>query len=145
LERLRNVTEGDLADVSVYIPEYSLQEAELMTAGCDVWLNTPVVGYEASGTSGMKAALNGVLPCSTRDGWVAEAELFDVGWLVDSGRITEDLLKVLEHDIVPPYYARNAAGIPEDWERHMRNARAMTRDQFSATRTLREYVELLYS
>jgi starch phosphorylase len=145
LMRLREATEGELADVAAYIPEYSLQEGQLMTAGCDVWLNTPVVGYEASGTSGMKAALNGVLPCSTRDGWVAEAELFGVGWIVDSGRITEDLLGVLERDIVPQYYARETDGIPADWERHMRNARVMTRDQFSATRALREYAELLYS
>lgn len=144
LAKIREITEKH-SDISVYIPEFSVQEAQLMTAGCDVWLNTPVVGYEASGTSGMKAALNGVLPCSTRDGWVAEAELFGSGWLVDSDHITADLLDVLERDIAPLYYNRDTKGLPVDWERHMRSARAMVRDRFSATRTLREYTELLYS
>jgi len=86
-----------------------------------------------------------VLPCSTRDGWVADAELFGVGWIVDTNRITEDLLGVMERDIIPLYYRREATGIPTDWEQHMRNAREMVQNQFSATRTLREYVELLYS
>ncbi len=145
LTKLRSLTEGEVKDVACYIPEYSLQEGQLMTAGCDVWLNTPIVGFEASGTSGMKAALNGVLPCSTRDGWVADAELFGVGWLIDTNRVTEDLLDVLERDIIPLYYQRSANGVPDGWERHMRNARSMVKNQFSATRTLREYVELLYS
>jgi glucan phosphorylase len=113
-------------------------------AGCDVWLNTPVVGFEASGTSGMKAALNGTVPCSTRDGWVAEVDLYGIGWALDSDRITGSILDVLEHDIIPMYYERGADSVPATWERHMRNSRQMVLDRFSGTRLLREYVQLLY-
>jgi starch phosphorylase len=93
----------------------------------------------------MKAALNGSLPFSTLDGWVAEVDLLNVGWPADSERIGTDLLDVLERDIVPLYYARGAHGVPENWVRNMKNARSMVRDRFSATRMLREYCELLYS
>lgn len=142
---LLRLVDGDLSDVAAFLPQYDLATAPALISGCDVWLNTPVVGFEACGTSGMKAALNGVLPCSTRDGWVAEAELFRVGWLLQSDRIATDILDVLERDIAPMYYERDAAGIPTIWEEHMRNARQMVLNQFSATRMLRGYIETLYS
>jgi starch phosphorylase len=145
LQELRDATSGDLKDIAVYVPEYSLAEAQQMVAGCDVWMNTPILGFEASGTSGMKAALNGVLPFSTRDGWVAEVELYGVGWPADSDRIGPDLLEVLERDIAPLYYDKDTAGVSAAWERNMRNARAMVLERFSATRMLHEYAELLYS
>lgn len=144
LAQIRKETES-FSDVAVYLPEYGLGLAQHLVAGCDVWLNTPILGFEASGTSGMKAALNGVLPCSTKDGWVAEADLYGIGWSLDSVRVGENLLDVLEHDIVPMYYERDSAGVPVVWERHMRAARAMVLDRFSATRMLREYAESLYS
>lgn len=144
LERLQHATEGDLRDIAAYVPEYGIEKAKLLVSGCDVWLNTPVIGFEASGTSGMKAALNGVLPCTTRDGWVAEVDLFGVGWALDSEHMGTHLLDVLERDIVPMYYERDASGVPTVWERHMRNARQMVMQRFTASRMLREYVELLY-
>ncbi len=144
LERVRHATEGDLRDIVVYVPEYGIDKAKLLVSGCDVWLNTPVIGFEASGTSGMKAALNGVLPCTTRDGWVAEVDLYGVGWALDSEHIGTNLLDVLERDIVPMYYERDASGVPATWERHMRNSRSMVMERFTASRMLREYVELLY-
>ena len=139
------LVDGELSDVAAYLPSYDLATAPLLVSGCDIWLNTPVVGFEACGTSGMKAALNGVLPCSTRDGWVAEAELFRVGWILQSERVGTDALDVLERDIAPMYYDRGADGVPDLWELHMRNARQMTLNQFSATRVLKGYVEMLYS
>lgn len=145
LHEIRDATEGVLSGFSVYLSDYDLDSAKSLVAGCDVWLNTPVIGFEASGTSGMKAAINGVLPCSTRDGWVDEVDLYGIGWIVNSDRIEEDFPGVLERDIVPMYYARATDGVPADWERHMRNARAMVHDRFSATRMLREYTELLYA
>ena len=141
--QIRKETES-MADVAVYARLRSGYRPT-MVAGCDVWLNTPILGYEASGTSGMKAALNGVPPFSTKDGWVAEVELYGVGWALDSDRISANILDVLERDIVPMYYDRNSHGVPETWERHMFAARQMVLDRFSATRMLREYVELLYS
>ena len=143
-EQLRKAAEL-VPDVAVYLPEYNLDTARVLVAGCDVWLNTPILGYEASGTSGMKAALNGVLPCSTKDGWVAEADLYGIGWSLESDRVGAHLLDVLEHDIIPMYYERDVSGVPVTWERHMRAARHMVLDRFSATRMLREYAELLYA
>ena len=142
--QLQKLIDGELKDVLAFLPQYDLATAPLLVGGCDVWLNTPVVGFEACGTSGMKAALNGALPCSTRDGWVAEAELFGVGWTLQSDHVATDVLDVLERDIAPMYYARGADGVPASWETHMRNARDMALNQFSATRMLKGYVETLY-
>jgi len=145
LKTLRGIVDGEISDVAAYLPGYDLASAGELVSGCDVWLNTPVVGFEACGTSGMKAALNGVLPFSTKDGWVAEAELFKVGWLLDDARVGTDALDLIEKEIAPAYYARTAEGVPEAWEEYMRNSRDMIVNQFSATRMLREYIEMLYS
>ena len=87
----------------------------------------------------MKAALNGVLPASTRDGWVEEIDLYKVGWALNSDNLSQDILDVLERDIVPMYYDR-----PQEWEQLMKNARDTILNQFSATRMLHEYINLLY-
>ncbi len=136
--------DGEFSDVAVYLPEYDLKLAQLMVSGCDVWLNTPVVGFEACGTSGMKAALNGVLPLSTKDGWVDEADLTACGWPLNSERVSADFLDRLERDILPLYYSRGTNGVPEVWEEYMRGARNMVLGRFTATRMFREYVETLY-
>ena len=144
LKKLKSLIEGELAGSVVYIPGYSMDVAKILVSGCDVWLNTPIVGFEACGTSGMKAAINGVLLFSTEDGWVDEIELSKVGWHIDSDNVTESILDILEHDITPMYYDRDSSGVPKLWEERMRNARTMAMDQFCATRMLREYVEMLY-
>ncbi len=143
-DEIRRNADGEFADVACYLPEYDLKVAQMMVTGCDVWLNTPVVGFEACGTSGMKAALNGVLPLSTKDGWVDEADLTNSGWPLNSDRLNADMLDRLERDILPLYYTRNQNGVPEVWEDYMRGARSMVMDHFSATRMFREYVETLY-
>ncbi|MFA6603349.1 MAG: alpha-glucan family phosphorylase [Patescibacteria group bacterium] len=145
LKEIMKLTEGELADIAVYLPGYGLGSAGLLVAGCDVWLNTPVVGFEACGTSGMKAALNGVLQLSTKDGWIHEAPLDNAGWILHNDHLNQDIFDRLEKDILPLYYARNAAGTPELWEERMRHSRAMILEQFTATRMFREYVETLYS
>ena len=144
LKELIALSKGELKDVLVYLPNYNMEMAKLLVSGCDVWLNTPIVGFEASGTSGMKAALNGVLPVSTKDGWVDEIELSGKGWLVDSDHVTADLMEILEKHITPFYYKRDAKDIPLQWEQNMRNARQMILNDFSTTRMLREYIQMLY-
>lgn len=143
-KELGELANGELSDFVAYLPDYGYDVAKKLVAGCDVWLNTPVVGFEACGTSGMKAALNGVLPVSTKDGWVDEAEMFKVGWLLDSTRITESTLGVLGNDVVKTYYSRNEEGVPLLWEEMMRNSRDMALNQFSATRMVRKYLKLMY-
>lgn len=143
LEKIQKIV-TDLNGVVVYLPNYSMSTAKLLISGCDVWLNTPVVGSEACGTSGMKAALNGVLPCSTRDGWVEESEPYKVGWILQSENLSEDILSVLGQQIVPLYYQRDSNGIPTQWVEMMQNSRDMIINQFSATKMLRRYIEEFY-
>ena len=144
LAQIHKIVTEDLKGVVVYLPGYNMAIAEMLVSGCDVWLNTPVVGFEACGTSGMKAALNGVLPCSTPDGWVAEADLYEVGWVLQSENLSDDILSVLEQQIVFLYYNRDSKSIPQQWVKMMKNARDMTLNQFSATTMLRKYIEEFY-
>ncbi len=141
LEELQYRLESDLRGVAVYLPHYNLELSKAMTAGTDVWINTPVVGFEACGTSGMKAALNGSLPLSTRDGWVDEIEMFGVGWGLQDAELTDQMLKTLQEQILPLYYKQNQDGVPEEWVRMMKNAREMIINEFSMTRALRQYLE----
>jgi glucan phosphorylase len=144
LDQIMTHAEGDLKDVVALLPGYDTDVAKLLISGCDIWLNTPVVGFEACGTSGMKAALNGVLPLSTNDGWIAEADIQRIGWLMHNDHVSDDFYERLEQDILPLYYTRDEAGYPELWEGNMRRCRAMIKHQFTATRMMREYWEMLY-
>ena len=143
LEELQYRLSSDLSGVAVYLPHYNLELAGLMTSGCDVWINTPVVGFEACGTSGMKAALNGVLPLSTRDGWMDEVEMYGVGWALTDTDLTQNMLDTLEGQILPLYYAKNESGIPEQWVVMMKNARELIKNEFSMSRAMKQYLELI--
>jgi glycogen phosphorylase len=140
LKKIQKIVTEDLKGIVVYLPGYNMTLAKLLVSGCDVWLNTPIVGFEACGTSGMKASLNGVLPFSTADGWVAEAEMFKVGWLLQNENLSDNILSVLKQDILPLYYANDK----NKWIEMMENARDMTLNQFSAGIMLRKYIEEFY-
>jgi starch phosphorylase len=137
--KLQTLIKEKIGDIAVYLPGFNMELAHTLVAGCDVWLNTPIVGFEACGTSGMKAALNGTLPCTTRDGWVDEVDMFRVGWALDSDHLSENILDILEHNIAPIYYDQKT-----EWAELMKNARKLIQDQFSTTRMLRQYIEQLY-
>ncbi len=143
LEELQYRLNSDLKGVAVYLPHYNMELSGLMVAGCDVWINTPVVGFEACGTSGMKAALNGVLPLSTRDGWVDEIELLGVGWGLNDSDLTEHILETLKSQVLPLYYARNDLGIPADWVTMMQNARQLIQREYGMGRAMRQYLDLI--
>ncbi len=116
-----------------------------MVSGCDVWLNTPIIGREACGTSTMKAALNGVLPFSTRDGWIAEVSLEDCGWVIDNTEGTaKELLNITEKEIVPFYYEHLLSVENSKWLSYMKNSRSLIEKQFSTSRVLKEYVHKCY-
>ncbi len=140
----------------VFIMEdYDIRIARFLVQGVDVWLNNPRRPLEASGTSGMKAAANGVLNLSVLDGWWDEGWTGDNGWAI-GGRETnpddgaqdwadaQDLYRILEQELVPAYYDRNEDGVPERFVQLMRNSIASTIWRFSTTRMLHEYVERLY-
>ncbi|HUW24253.1 MAG TPA: alpha-glucan family phosphorylase [Patescibacteria group bacterium] len=144
LHQLQEILSQELAQVAVFLPGYNIQLAQLLTAGCDIWLNTPVVKSEACGTSGMKAALNGELPVSTKDGWVSEVELFGIGWLLDDIDINPSLLNTLEHQVAPMYYEHLKNPLDSLWLKHMQNSRELVINEFDMNRVLREYTEKLY-
>lgn len=136
----------------VFIPDYDMATGRALTRGCDVWLNNPRRPQEASGTSGMKAAMNGVLNLSIPDGWWPEAARHgENGWVIGDEHVPPSVAeqdardrKALHHvlldEVVPTYYEH-----PERWKRMMRASIESTREQFSAARMVREYYERLYA
>jgi glycogen phosphorylase len=139
----------------VFLEDYEMTLARRLTQGVDVWLNTPRRPMEASGTSGMKAALNGVLNCSILDGWWAEAYQPTRGFAIggEESRASEAeqdaadaeaLFAVLEQQVLPTYYDRDESGLPVRWIEMMRHSIAELGTQYSTTRMVAEYVERLY-
>jgi len=139
----------------VFIEDYDMAMGRYMTSGSDVWLNTPRRPQEASGTSGMKAGMNGVLNCSVLDGWWAEAYSSEIGWAIGSGEEykdealqdeieAEDLYDLLEHEILPLFYTRGRDNIPRGWLTKMRSSMKAIGSQFATHRMLKEYYANYY-
>jgi len=137
-----------------FVDDYDLHVAHFLVQGCDVWLNNPRKPMEASGTSGMKASLNGVPHLSIGDGWWAEGYTGDNGWLIDAGdagdseaQDTADAARIydlLETQIVPTFYDREN-GIPKRWLSFVRHAIVSVAPRFSARRMVKEYVDNMYA
>ncbi|MCL4540695.1 MAG: alpha-glucan family phosphorylase [Bacteroidetes bacterium] len=139
----------------VFLSDYDMLITEHLVQGVDVWINTPRRPWEASGTSGMKVLVNGGLNLSELDGWWAEAYSPEVGWALGDGKEHDDeqnwdaveaeaLYSLLEHDIIPEFYSRDENDIPTKWIARMRESTARLTPQFSATRTVQEYLEDYY-
>jgi starch phosphorylase len=143
LQELIGYMAKELAGYAIYIPNYDIDVARMLVKGSDVWLNTPIAGQEASGTSGMKAASNGVLQLTIEDGWSAEVDWHDKGWTLDSNHLMETLYFRLEEDIAPTFYHRDENGVPQEWVRRMKRSIELA-DEFSSKRMLDEYEEKLY-
>lgn len=143
LQQVIQHMQHELAGFALYIPNYNIDVARMMTKGCDVWLNTPVLGQEASGTSGMKAISNGVLQCTVEDGWAAEVNWDGMGWALNSDHVATTFYDQLEQHIQPEFYTRNQQGIPEQWVARMKQTIQLSA-QFSAKRMLDEYRSKLY-
>jgi starch phosphorylase len=138
-----------------FVDDYDLHVAHFLTQGCDVWLNTPRKPLEASGTSGMKAGINGVPHLSIGDGWWAEAYNGSNGWLIDGGASPDDggaqdaadadaLYRLLEEQVVPTFYQRDQHGVPHAWLRIVKECIRTVTPHFSAARMVRQYVEQMY-
>lgn len=139
----------------IFLEEYNFGLAKLLVQGVDLWINTPILGHEACGTSGMKVAVNGGLNFSTRDGWWDEAYNPEVGWKVESLTSIADidkrndienayLLNTLESEIVPLYYAKNRSGFSPDWVKKMKASIQLVACQYNTTRMVHDYVNQLY-
>ena len=137
-----------------FLEDYDMHLAHLLVQGVDLWLNLPRVPLEASGTSGMKAALNGVPQLSTLDGWWQEGYDGLSGWAISPGRrergrrrraTPSRLYRLLEEQVVPLYYTRNAAGVPLGWVEKMRHALRLAGRRFTARRMVQDYVQEYYA
>lgn len=138
----------------VFLEDYDMALAQELVRGVDVWLNTPRRPWEACGTSGMKVLANGGLNVSVLDGWWAEAYSAEVGWALGDGREhpepewddteADALYRLLENEIVPAFYTRDAQGIPRGWVTRMRASMSRLAPRFSSNRMVREYVERVY-
>lgn len=147
--------EADVRHRFVFIPDYDIGIARTMYHGCDVWLNTPRRPNEACGTSGEKAALNGVLNCSILDGWWAEMSTGDNGFDIPSFDDDHDTARrdhreacatfdVIENEIVPLFYATDDAGVPRGWIDRIITNWATLGWNVVAARMVRDYVTALY-
>jgi starch phosphorylase len=138
-----------------FVEDYDMHMARLLVRGVDVWLNTPRRPREASGTSGMKASMNGCLHLSVPDGWWPEGYDGTNGWAISDESISwtpeqEDerdaaaIYDLLEHEIIPLYYERDRNGVPHEWLERVRSAMTSISPQFSARRMVKDYVESMY-
>ncbi|NMG09539.1 alpha-glucan family phosphorylase [Brasilonema sp. UFV-L1] len=149
------IDEQHLEKQVVFVPNYDIHIARLMVAGCDVWLNNPRRPREASGTSGMKAAMNGLPNLSVLDGWWDEADYVRTGWAIGHGEMYDDpnyqdeieanaLYDLLEKEVVPLFYDRDVDGLPRHWIAKMKDAIQLNCPFFNTARMVREYAERAY-
>ncbi len=147
--------QADIRNRVVFLEGYDVNTAHYLVQGCDVWLNTPRRPLEASGTSGMKATVNGALNVSTLDGWWCEVEQADNGWSIGHGEDYTDpnyqdevesraLYDLLEKEIVPVFYERGTDGLPRRWIGMMKNSMSTIGPMFNSHRMVQEYVEQFY-
>jgi len=137
-----------------YLHDYDMEMAHFLVTGCDLWLNLPRPPLEASGTSGMKAALNGGLNLSVLDGWWAEGFDGTNGWAIDGGedadseaqdaRHATTLLELMEREVAPLFYERDANGLPRGWLKLARASLRTAARDFSARRMLEDYRNGVY-
>ncbi len=138
----------------VFLEDYDMTTARYLVQGCDIWLNNPRRPREASGTSGMKAAANGVLNLSTLDGWWAEAYTPEAGWAIGRGEVYEDsayqdkveaeaLYDLLERDVVPMFYDRTGR-VPRRWAEKMKASIGSLSHYFNTNRMVAEYAGNFY-
>ena len=138
-----------------FVEDYDLHVAHFLVQGCDVWMNTPRKPLEASGTSGMKAAINGTPHMSIGDGWWAEGYTGDNGWLIEGQTESSDpraqdwadaqaLYTLIEHQLLPTFLDRDAQGIPRRWLQFVKQSIRTVLPRFSTRRMVKEYVRTMY-
>ena len=140
----------------IFLENYDMDIARFLVRGVDVWLNNPRRPMEASGTSGMKAAVNGVLNMSTSDGWWCEGYTPDGGWIIGTGENHEDadyqeiveaqtIYDMLENEVIPLYYTRSVDNLPRAWIRRVKNSIRWIAPRFNTHRMVAEYTQRFYN
>ena len=149
------IQRSDVRPHVIFLNDYDMLVSEHLVQGVDVWLNTPRRPWEASGTSGMKVLVNGGINLSELDGWWAEAYSAEVGWALGDGQEhggdpawdaadAEALYDLLERQVIPEFYTRDANGLPTAWLARIRESMARLTPYFSTNRAVREYTEQHY-
>jgi starch phosphorylase len=137
-----------------FLEDYDLSMAKALVSGCDLWLNLPRPPLEASGTSGMKAALNGGLNLSVLDGWWSEAFHGENGWAIRSeptsdsraqdARDADAFYRLLEQEVLPQFYERDAGGLPRRWIQRIKSSLRTIGPAFCTARMLSDYLVQIY-
>ena len=146
----------DLRKHIIFVEDYDICIARYLVQGTDLWLNTPRRMQEASGTSGMKAAINGVINMSILDGWWYEAYKPEIGWAIgQNGDYSSDenyqdsldansIYQLLEREVVPLFYDTGTDGLPRKWIQKMKDSMVYNCPMFNTNRMLHDYVEMFY-
>ena len=145
----------ELRDRIIFLEDYDMHLGRHLFQGADVWLNTPRRPFEACGTSGMKAAINGVLNVSILDGWWCEAYTEERGWRIGNGEEYQDydyqdaiesqaLYNVLENEVIPCFYERKNGGLPAEWVQKMKASMKMAMEMFCSIRMVTDYTNRYY-
>ena len=140
----------------IFLENYDMRLAKRLVSGVDIWLNTPTRMQEASGTSGEKAQMNGVLNFSVKDGWWYEGYTEEAGWALTEVQTYENtqyqdhldaatIYTMLENEIVPLFFDRNKDGIPEKWVRFIKNSIAKITPRYTTKRMIDDYIKKFYS
>ncbi|AGF72828.1 alpha-glucan family phosphorylase [Corynebacterium halotolerans] len=153
-EIVRFADQAGLRDRFLFLPDYDISLAGYLVSGADIWLNNPVRPQEASGTSGMKAVLNGGLTLSISDGWWDEMDQKDHGWTIPTVDTHDQeyrdqleaqaLYDLLENEVAPLFYHRDAAGVPREWLKWVRRSLTELSPLVLSTRMVRDYTAQLY-
>ncbi|MCG7308439.1 alpha-glucan family phosphorylase [Brachybacterium sp. ACRRE] len=153
-QMVRFADEAGVRHRIVFLPDYDITMASVLVAGCDVWLNNPIRPEEASGTSGMKAVLNGGLTFSISDGWWDEMKDDEAGWTIPTAHVADQgerdrlesdaLYEILEHEIAPLFHDVDAEGMRHGWCDRVRTSLVRIAPQITAARMVRDYVTELY-
>jgi starch phosphorylase len=152
---LRSSSQEQVRRRILFLEDYDIDIARFLVRGVDVWLNNPRRPMEASGTSGMKAAVNGVLNVSTKDGWWDEGYLPDIGWIIGAEDNYGDpeyqdmvesqaLYNVLENGVIPLFFGRSADNLPRAWIQRMKACIRWVAPRFNTHRMLAEYTRRFY-
>ncbi|MEJ6020566.1 alpha-glucan family phosphorylase [Corynebacterium sp. H113] len=153
-EIIRFADEAGVRDRFLFLPDYDIELASYLISGSDIWLNNPVRPQEASGTSGMKAVMNGCMTLSISDGWWDEMPKDETGWTiptVDSPDFgyrdqleSQAMYDLLENEIAPLFYDRDESGVPQKWMDRVRESFATLSPKVTSTRMVRDYTEGYY-
>jgi phosphorylase/glycogen(starch) synthase len=159
-ELIKNIVEiskkKDFRGKIIFLEDYDMELGEALVKGVDIWLNTPTRPLEASGTSGEKAVLNGVLNFSVLDGWWAEGYTQEAGWAIKEEKTYENqayqdeldaeiIYNTFENEIVPMFYDRNENDVPEEWVRWIKNNIARIAPHYTNKRMLDDYFKFFYN